>query len=165
MCQFPALMRATLVVVRPVVVSTAAGVSTGLAAGLQVLLPIWEVSSSPQQYARPAVVTAQVCPHPAEIWATLVVVSPVVVSTAVGVLRAVLGPSPIWALSLAPKQYACPAVVHGAGVLDPGGDLGDVGGGQPGGGVHGVGQWCASRLGAQLTAVVVTPAVRLPPRW
>ena len=46
---------ATLVVVRPVVVSTAAGSFTGLAEVAQVLFPIGDVWSSPQQYARPAV--------------------------------------------------------------------------------------------------------------
>ena len=87
-------------------VSTAAGSFTGLAEVAQVLFPIGDVWSSPQQYARPAVVTAHVWIQPVAIRATFVLVSPVVVSTATGVVRgvAVWTPSPIWAAPSEPQQ-------------------------------------------------------------
>ena len=88
--------------VNPVAVFTA----VGRCRSVTVLSPNWPRQLPPQQYARPAVVTAHEYSEPTATLATLVAVSPVVVSTGVGVHRSVVVLSPISPRLFPPQQYA-----------------------------------------------------------
>src|SRR4051812_6036756 len=100
-------MVATVVEVSPVEVLTAVGTRRSAV----VVSPTSDSSFCPQQYAALVVVSAQLWYCPTVMLATLLVVNPVTVETAVGLDFNVTVLSPSCPSPLRPQQYARPPVV------------------------------------------------------
>jgi hypothetical protein len=70
--------------------------------------PSWPLPPRPQQYAAPAVSSAQVKFVPASIWVSVFPASTPAVETGTGSLLLMVEPFPSWPLLLLPQQYARP---------------------------------------------------------
>jgi len=100
----PPLTVAHVTLLDPTGVATAAGVRT-VAPSDAVPLPTWPIRLSPQQYASPALVTAQVWRYADATFAQLMPPE-----TSAGVTRSVTVPSPICPDVFDPQQKRCASV-------------------------------------------------------